>query len=171
MDPNRSVDLKETSTGQTYPSGTQRADSGTSPESLNTTIQDSESTPVMQNIQTETHSSQAAVHPAKRIVGVIFSAVEIILGLRFIFKLLGANAENSFITFLYGVTGFFVKIFEGIFSQVTVNESSGAVFEPATLLAMLIIGLLALVVLKLMTPRVGSHTVKTDYAGPTVQKR
>jgi len=124
--------------------------------------------PAVQNIQTETHSAQADSHPGKRIVGVIFSAVEIILGLRLILKLLGA-AENTFIKILYGTTGFFIKIFEGIFSRVTINGESGAVFEPATLIAMVIIALIALGVLKLMTPRAGSSVVKTDYSGPAGQ--
>ena len=125
--------------------------------------------PAVQNIQTETHSAQADSHPGKRVVGVIFSAVEIILGLRLILKLLGANAENAFIKILYGATGFFVKIFEGIFSRVSINGGSGAVFEPATLIAMIIIALIALGVLKLMTPRAGSSVVKTDYSGPAGQ--
>jgi len=125
--------------------------------------------PAVENIQTETHRSRAETHPAKRIVSVIFSAIEIILGLRFILKLLGAGAQNSFVMFIYGITGFFVKLFEGIFSRVTINEASGAVFEPATLIAMVIIALIAWGVLKLMTPRTGSSVVKTDYTGPAGQ--
>jgi YGGT family len=125
--------------------------------------------PAVQNIQTETHSAQAESHPAKRIVSVLFSAIEIILGIRLILKLLGANAGNSIIKALYDVTGFFVKIFEGIFSRVTINESSGAVFEPATLIAMVVIALIAWIVLKLMTPRTGSSVVKTEYTGPAGQ--
>jgi len=81
-------------------------------------------------------------------------------------KLLGANAENDLVKILYGITGFFVSLFEGIFSRITINEASGAVFEPATLLAMVVIALLAWVVMKLMTPRAGSRVVKTEYSGP-----
>jgi len=125
--------------------------------------------PAAQNIQTETRSAQADSHPARRIVSVLFSAVEIILGLRLILKLLGANAANSFVEILYGMTGFFVKLFEGIFSRVSINEASGAVFEPATLIAMVVIALIALGALKLMTPRTGSRVVKTEYSGPAGQ--
>ena len=125
--------------------------------------------PASQNIQTETHSSQAESHPAKRIVGVIFSAVEIILGIRLILKLLGANAGSSIIKALYDFTGIFVKLFEGIFSRVTINEATGAVFEPATLIAMVVIALIGWIVLKLMTPRTGSRVVKTNYSGPAGQ--
>jgi len=125
--------------------------------------------PAVQNIQTQTSSAQSESHPARRIISVFFSAVEIILGLRLILKLLGANAENSFIQILYGITGFFVELFEGIFSRVTINEASGAIFEPATLIAMVVVALIALAVLKLLTPRTGSRVVKTEYTGPAGQ--
>ena len=125
--------------------------------------------PAVENIQTESYSAQSDSHPAKRIVGVIFSAVEIILGLRLILKLFGANADNTIVGILYGITGFVIKAFEGIFARVTINEVSGAVFEPATLIAMAVFALIALAVLKLMTPREGSSVVKTEYTGPAGQ--
>lgn len=168
MEQNKSFDPIEPVADQPYTPNTQ-------PIILNTqqaapyTQPAPQAQPAVQNVQTETHSAQAESHPAKRIVGVIFSAVEIILGIRLILKLLGANAGNSVIKALYDFTGFFVKIFEGIFSRVTINEASGAVFEPATLIAMVVIALIALVVLKLMTPRTGSSVVKTEYTGPAGQ--
>jgi len=163
MEQNKSYDANEPVTGQPNTASTQT-------EIYNTQPAAPAAQPAVQNIQTETHSAQTESHPGKRIVGVIFSAVEIILGLRLILKLLGANAENAFIKFLYGMTGFVVKLFEGIFARVTINEVSGAVFEPAALIAMVIIALLALLVLKLMTPREGSRDVKTEYSGPAEQK-
>lgn len=190
MEQNKSLDPIEPVTGQPYTPNTQPYTPNTQqdtrstqpvilnvqpaapyaqPATLNTQYAAPRAQPAVQNIQTETHSSQAESHPAKRIVSVLFSAVEIILGIRLILKLLGANAGNSFIKALYDVTGFFVKIFEGIFSRVTINEASGAVFEPATLIAMVVIALIALGVLKLMTPRSGSNVVKTEYSGPAGQ--
>lgn len=183
MEQNKSFDPNEPVTGQPYTPDTQPAAPYTQPAAPNTqpiapyaqpvapNIQPAVpyTQPAVQNIQTETHSSRAESHPARRIVSVFFSAVEIILGLRFILKLLGASAENSFIKILYGMTGFFVKLFEGIFSWVTIDEGSGAVFEPATLIAMVVIALIAWGVLKLMTPRTGSSVVKTEYTGPAGQ--
>ena len=125
--------------------------------------------PTTQNIQTETRSVRTNSHIARRIVNVIFSAAEVILGLRLIMKLLGANAESAFVKTLYGITGFFVRLFEGIFSSVTINESTGAVFEPATLIAMIIIALIALGISKLMSHNAGSSVVKTEYSGPPDQ--
>lgn len=176
MEQNRSIDPIEPVTGQPYTPNTQ-------PIILNTQQAAPQAPPAMpqappavpqappavQNIQTETHSAQAESHPARRIVSVLFGAVEIILAVRLILKLLGANAGNSIIKVLYDITGFFVKIFEGIFSRVTINEASSAVFEPATLIAMVVVALIAWIVLKLMTPRTGSRVVKTEYSGPAGQ--
>jgi len=176
MEQNESIDSNEPVTGEPYTPNTQPDTRSSQPVILNTqpVILNAQPTapnaqPSVQNIQTETRSAQAESHPAKRIVSVIFSAAEIVLGLRLILKLLGANAENSIIKALYDITGFFVKIFEGIFSRVTINEASGAVFEPATLIAMVVIAVIAWVVLKLMTPRAGSRVVKTEYSGPAGQ--
>ena len=184
MEQNKSLDPIEPLTGQPYTPDTQIDPRGAQPIILNVqpavpyvqptasaaqTAAVYDAQPAVQNIQTETRSAQEDSHPARRIVSVIFSAFEIILGLRLILKLLGANAGSSFIKILYAMTGFFVKLFEGIFSRVTINEASGAVFEPATLIAMVVIALIALGVLKLMTPRSGSRVVKTNYSGPAGQ--
>ena len=108
--------------------------------------------------QSETLSKEPESYAAKRIVGVIFAVIEIILGFRFVFKLLGANPDNGFVKFIYNITQFFVGIFEGIFSQ-----SKSAAFEISTLIAMIIIALLAWIVLKLMTPRKSNLMERTEY--------
>lgn len=109
--------------------------------------------------QSETTSTKAESHTAKTIVGAIFGVIEIILGFRLVFKLLGANPDNGIVKAIYNVTQFFVGIFEGIFGKVTVT---GAVFEPATLIAMVVVALAAWLILKLMTPRISSRTDRTE---------
>ena len=71
----------------------------------------------------------------------ILSALEIILLLRFVFRLLGANTDNWFIQFLYGFTNPLVWPFRGIFNDPA--PASQSVFEFSTLIAMLIYALLA----------------------------
>jgi len=119
--------------------------------------------------QTETHGSQEEAHPAKRIVGVIFSIIEVILALRIIFKLLGAKTDSWFVQFIYNITNFFVGIFGGIFEKVTINADSNAVFEPAALIAIAVVALIALGVLKLMTPHTGSRVVRSEFSDPSEQ--
>ena len=69
----------------------------------------------------------------------LLGVLEITLLLRFIFRLLGANAYNSFIPFLYNVSYPFVAAFHGIFDARTVGNG---VLEFSTLIAMLIYALI-----------------------------
>lgn len=91
----------------------------------------------------------------QRIIGILFGIIEIVLAFRLIFKLLGANAENGFVQGLYTVTQPVVGLFEGIFNQKSIGtaETMG-ILEPETLLAMVVIGLVGLVILKLIKPRI-----------------
>jgi cation transport ATPase len=70
----------------------------------------------------------------------VLGVLEVLLGLRLIFRLLGANEYNDFITFLYTLTHVFVGPFNGIFNDQALGHS---VFEVSTLIAMLIYALLA----------------------------
>jgi len=114
--------------------------------------------------QTETRNANPENYTAQRFVVAIFSVIEIILAFRLVFKLMGANPTSGFVQGIYSVTQFIVGIFEGIFSRVTTTGAeTKAVFEPATLIAMVVIALIAWVVLKLMPPRVGTRVEKTEY--------
>ena len=89
--------------------------------------------------------------PIIKIVYFIGGVLEIFLGLRLILKLLGASAGNAFVPFIYNVTRIFVLPFSGIFSTaVTQGAETEAVFEPATIIAMLIYALLAWGIVKLI---------------------
>jgi hypothetical protein len=71
----------------------------------------------------------------------LLGVLEVVLGLRFIFRLLGASEASSFITFLYNLSHPFVTIFNGIFNDQSIGSTG--VFEISTLLAMLIYALIA----------------------------
>jgi hypothetical protein len=71
----------------------------------------------------------------------LLGVLEVILALRFIFRLLGANQYNGFIQFLYGLSSAFVGPFNGIFNDQTIGSAS--VFEVSTLIAMLVYALIA----------------------------
>jgi hypothetical protein len=76
-----------------------------------------------------------------RVTYFILGVLEVILLLRFIFRLLGANQDNAFILFLYNLSHVFVVAFNGIFNDQTIGRVS--VFEVSTLIAMIIYALLA----------------------------
>jgi hypothetical protein len=75
-----------------------------------------------------------------RITYFVLAVLEVILLLRFFFRLLGANQDNTFITFLYNLSHIFVVAFNGIFNDQALGRS---VFETSTIVAMLMYALIA----------------------------
>ncbi|MEI7884434.1 MAG: YggT family protein [Clostridia bacterium] len=121
--------------------------------------------------QTEMRNINQEGNMAKRIVGIIFGVIEIVLAFRLVFKLLGANPANGFVQGIYKVTKFLVDIFEGIFSKATTNGAeTTAVLEPAVLIAMVVVAIIAWVVLKLMNTQSGTHVERTEYKESDKQK-
>ena len=70
----------------------------------------------------------------------LFPAIlEAVIGLRFLFKLIGVNPGNPFAAFLYGLTDFFVAPFATLTGA---PSSGGMVFEFSTLIAMIVYALI-----------------------------
>lgn len=81
---------------------------------------------------------------SKRIIYYLLGLLETLLIFRFIFRLLGANPQSGFVAGIYAVTGGLLVPFSGIFSPfVTRGAETQSVFEPATLIGMLVYALLA----------------------------
>jgi hypothetical protein len=112
----------------------------------------------------EVRSSYEESHTAQAIIGTVFGLMEAMLAFRFIFKLFGANPQSGFVKGIYSATQFFVGIFQGIFSLGTAKGvETTAIFEPGTLIAMIILAITAWVVLKLVKPRDSNRIEKTEY--------
>ncbi len=75
-----------------------------------------------------------------RVVYFVLGVIEIILLLRLIFRLLGANESSDFVMFLYNLSHIFVGPFNGIFTDQALGRS---VFEISTLVAMIVYALIA----------------------------
>jgi len=119
----------------------------------------------MKQITKQTHMQNATQENNiwQRILKVIFGIIEMILAFRLVFKLMGASSENTFVRGIYNITHPLVKIFEGIFSRSTASGSENVrVFEPATLIVMLLIGIIALIFMTLM-PSTGKSSRKSEY--------
>lgn len=70
--------------------------------------------------------------------------IEALLILRTIFKLLGANPDTGFVSFIYSLTGMLIAPFEAIFSTATgTGDKTTAIFEPAAIIAMFVYALVA----------------------------
>jgi uncharacterized membrane protein len=77
---------------------------------------------------------------------ILFGLVEVLLALRFVLRLLGANAQAGFAQLIYGVTGPLVVPFQGLFGTF---QSDSSVLESVSLVALVVYALVAWLVVKL----------------------
>ncbi len=83
-----------------------------------------------------------------RIIYFVLGVLEIMLALRFIFRLTSADTTNGFANFIFSFTNPFVAPFNGIFNDQALTRTG--VVEISTLLAMAIIALVAYGIVKLL---------------------
>ncbi len=76
---------------------------------------------------------------ARSVLYYILGVIQVILGFRFLFRLLGANPNNPFVSFLYNLTSVLLAPFEGIFREfISPGLEAESVFEFHTIIAMLV---------------------------------
>jgi uncharacterized protein YggT (Ycf19 family) len=85
---------------------------------------------------------------AIRFIDTVFWILEAFIIIRFIFKLVGANAQNQFVTIVYQITNPLIVFFQGIVKDIT--TTGGNVFEISSLIALVILWLLYLAIIKLI---------------------
>jgi hypothetical protein len=78
-----------------------------------------------------------------RVIYFLLAVLLVIIALRFLFLLLGANQSNGFIIFLYDLSYFFVAPFKGIFNDPSIGRTGVSVFEVSSIVAMLVYALIA----------------------------
>jgi len=93
-----------------------------------------------------TRASYSA-YQVNRVIWYFFGLLEGLLAIRFALRAIGANPDNGFATFIYGITALFVAPFATLVAQ---PAAGGAVFEITTLVAMFIYLLLAYAITKLV---------------------
>lgn len=99
----------------------------------------------------------------------LLGVLEVVLGLRFIFRLFGANEGSPFINFLYEVSRPFVFIFNGIFNDQTIGRAG--VFEVSTILAMLMYALIAWGIVSLVRVLFFSNMPDSNQSTATRRRR
>jgi hypothetical protein len=100
-----------------------------------------------------------------QVVWYILGIVEFLLLFRFLLKLLGANPEAGFSSFIYVTTYVFANPFLNVFGNTSIIE--GSIFEWTTLLAMLVYWTIAMGLIKLFTM---SKSVSTPEAAVELEK-
>jgi len=83
-----------------------------------------------------------------QIVWYILGIIELLLAFRFVLKLLGANPAAGFTSFIYSASYMLAAPFLAVFRSSSLAE--GSVFEWTTLLAMIVYGIIAWGIVKLL---------------------
>lgn len=124
----------------------------------NTTV-DGEGAVVTEKTQA-TNTSVDSKITAANIIWYLFGLVAILLALRFVLKLFGANSENSFVSFVYSVSGVLSAPFDSIFGVTKATSGTvSSVFEPSILVAIAVYALIAWGIAKLLTLNEPRQTV------------
>ena len=94
-----------------------------------------------------------------QIVGAILGILEILLGLRFLLKLIAANANSGFAVFIYGITKPLVAPFTALVGTPT---SGGTILEVTTLIAMAVYALFFWVVIRVVRIAASRPSARTS---------
>ena len=95
---------------------------------------------------------------ANRILYTLLGILEILLGLRFVLKFIGANPDAGFSAFIYGITNIFVAPFYALFHTPQVG---GSIIEVNTLIAMAVYALLVWIIARLLSIGMDRSTSRT----------
>jgi uncharacterized protein YggT (Ycf19 family) len=94
---------------------------------------------------------------ARRVIALLFGILFVLLILRIVLLLLGANEGNGIVDGIYSITEPFVAPFRGVFSMDTVRPTGRSVLDIAALVSLVgyvLIELLILAILRLPNDRV-----------------
>ena len=98
------------------------------------------------NVSRSTQTSGVVV--AQRVIWFVVGIINVLIAIRFVLLLLGANQNTGFVDFIYGITEVFVAPFTGIFGQPTFGQF---MFDWSSILAIAVYSLVAWGLAKLIT--------------------
>ena len=94
-----------------------------------------------------------SIWTATRVIALVFTVLEVLLLVRFTLKLLAANADQPFVSAIYGITEPLVVPFRGIFAQ----PAGTPVVEIASILAVIFYVLLAALIVAIVRAVTGQR--------------
>lgn len=127
---------EETNVVRDEPSGTVREES--------TVVKESGGAPVR---EASVVRSSTPARRAMEVIYLVFGIIDALLLIRLVLKLLAANPQAGFASFIYGVTDFFLAPFKGLLPTVVNGKS---VLELSLIIAILIYSLVALGLVRLV---------------------
>lgn len=112
---------------------------------------------------TSVKSTATSSQTVEYLIYFLFGALEIILAFRLLLKLTGASISSAFVGLIYRLTGIFILPFEGIFRRgFAQGVETISVFEPSTLVAIIVYAFLAWGIVKLLRILSGEQQQQTD---------
>ena len=132
----------------------------------------------MVNTNATTTDSRSQIHSEVRrpmesmaigLVWFVFGVIEVLIAIRFVLLLLGANAEAGFVSLIYALSGIFMAPFNAILESQSVE---GAMFEWSALVAIAVYALVAWGIAQLiraLSPRRQAATVDTSVRDDNVR--
>jgi uncharacterized protein YggT (Ycf19 family) len=108
--------------------------------------------PVNVNAYGNAGVSTSPLVPIRRAIWLIFGVIIVLIGIRFLFLALGANAGNGIVDAIYSITEPLIAPFRGIFSLEQFRPSGQSVIDVAALVAIvgwLLIGVLVDAILRI----------------------
>ena len=103
-------------------------------------------TPATSNVNVGGTPARAPVWTVTSVVTLFFTVLEVLLLLRFIFKLAGANANQPLVSAMYSLTDLLTRPFQGIFPE----PSGPPVIDIAALLAIVFLFLIGALIVALV---------------------
>jgi hypothetical protein len=109
-------------------------------------------------VTTEVKSIATSAQSAEYLIYFVSGLLEVLLAFRLVFKLAGASLASPFVSMIYGITKIFIMPFEGIFRRgFAQGVETTSVFEPSTIVAMIVYAVLVWGIVKLVRILSGEH--------------
>lgn len=100
----------------------------------------------------QTEAAVDAKTTSQNVVWYVLGLVEILLAMRFVLKLFGANTGSAFVSFVYDITKLLTLPFDSVFGVSSATTgTTRSVFEPSIIVAGLVYALIAWGIVKLIT--------------------
>lgn len=87
----------------------------------------------------------------RRVLGLLFGILVVLIGLRILLLLLGANEGNALVDGIYGITEIFVAPFRGVFAIDQVSPTGNSVLDVAAVVALVGWALVALLIMAILS--------------------
>ena len=102
------------------------------------------------NVNANGTASGSGLSSARRVVALLFGILIVVIAARFLLLVLGANAGNGLVDFIYSVSEPFVDVFRGVFSFDHMSPIGQSVIDVAALVAIVGYGLLATLIIAVL---------------------